>query len=90
MGRYGSTSQAELEPILLHEARHTYRSFLRAARIWPEDANCYLGHADQTTPGRYSHQFDDQLAADAATFERYISGGARDNARQSVPISSGQ
>ena len=43
----------ELERITLHEARHTYASFLMAAGYNLKQIQEYLGHADLVTTGRY-------------------------------------
>ena len=44
---------AGLERITLHEARHTYASFLMAAGYNLKQIQEYLGHADLVTTGRY-------------------------------------
>jgi integrase len=45
--------KAELERITLHEARHTYASFLMAAGYNLKQIQEYLGHADLVTTARY-------------------------------------
>jgi integrase len=45
--------RAELRRIRLHEARHTYASFLMAAGYNLKQIQEYLGHADIATTGRY-------------------------------------
>ncbi|HZO79629.1 MAG TPA: tyrosine-type recombinase/integrase [Solirubrobacteraceae bacterium] len=42
-----------LKRITLHEARHTYASFLMAAGYNLKQIQEYLGHADLVTTGRY-------------------------------------
>ena len=44
---------AKLEPIGLHECRHTYASLLVAAHYTLKEVMTYLGHADLTTTSRY-------------------------------------
>ncbi len=44
---------AKLNRITLHEARHTYASFLMAAGYNLKQIQEYLGHADIATTGRY-------------------------------------
>jgi integrase len=39
--------------VTLHEARHTYASFLMAAGYNLKQIQEYLGHADLVTTGRY-------------------------------------
>jgi integrase len=45
--------EQELERITLHEARHTYASFLMAAGYNLKQIREYLGHADLVTTARY-------------------------------------
>jgi integrase len=45
--------KARLDRITLHEARHTYASFLMAAGYNLKQIQEYLGHADLVTTGRY-------------------------------------
>lgn len=48
--------RAELEPIGLHECRHTFASLLIAAGVNAEAITAYLGHASiQTTFDLYGH-----------------------------------
>ena len=70
----GRPLPVELEPIILHEARHSYSSFLDAAGVSETRADRYMGHSIRTVSGRYRHQLDGQLAEDAATLERYLAG----------------
>jgi integrase len=44
---------AKLKRVTLHEARHTYASFLMAAGYNLKQIQEYLGHADLVTTGRY-------------------------------------
>jgi len=60
-----------LERVTLHECRHAYSSFLDAAGVWPTRADRYMGHADHSTPGRYRHQLEGQLAEDALLLDAY-------------------
>jgi integrase len=71
-----------LERVTLHECRHAYSTFLDAAGVWPTRADRYMGHADHSTPGRYRHQLEGQLADDAALLDAYLSlTGAHDGAQ---------
>jgi integrase len=45
--------KASLARVTLHEARHTYASFLMAAGYNLKQIQEYLGHADLVTTGRY-------------------------------------
>jgi integrase len=49
----GAWTKAKLNRITLHEARHTYASFLMAAGYNLKQIQEYLGHADIATTGRY-------------------------------------
>lgn len=46
---------------------------LDAAGVWPTRADRYMGHADNSTPGRYRHQLEGQLAEDALLLDAYLS-----------------
>jgi integrase len=46
-------ARAGLARVTLHEARHTYASFLMAAGYNLKQIQEYLGHADLVTTGRY-------------------------------------
>jgi hypothetical protein len=48
-----SWEAAKLEPIGLHESRHTYASLLIASGYNLKELMTYLGHADLTTTSRY-------------------------------------
>jgi hypothetical protein len=56
----------------LHEAGHTYSSWLAAAGVPRERRDKYLGHADHTMDGRYTHQLDHQLLDDAKALGDYL------------------
>ena len=49
----GVWEEAGLKRITLHEARHTYASFLMAAGYNLKQIQEYLGHADLVTTARY-------------------------------------
>lgn len=49
-------TDASLDPIGLHECRHTYASFLVAAGYDLKSVMSYLGHADLQTTSRYVHR----------------------------------
>jgi integrase len=46
-------NMASISRVTLHEARHTYASFLMAAGYNLKQIQEYLGHADLVTTGRY-------------------------------------
>jgi integrase len=55
-----------LEPIGLHEARHTYASLLVAAGYTLKEVMEYLGHADLATTSRYVKMLPQPAEANAA------------------------
>jgi integrase len=61
----------EVDPIGLHEARHTFASWLSAAGFPKERRQWWLGHADEDVTDEYTHELDGQLAADASRLEAY-------------------
>jgi integrase len=67
---------APLQPIGLHECRHSYSSFLDAAGISEARADRYMGHANPSVASRYRHQLAGQLEDDAETIEAYLAGTA--------------
>ncbi len=74
-----------LDKIDLHECRHSYSSYLDAAGLSEARMDRYMGHSDHSTPGRYRHQFETQLAEDVVTLEAYLSGAA---AGKVVPLAA--
>jgi integrase len=64
----------DLDPIGLHEARHSFSTWLDHAGISETRADRYIGHANPSVQGRYRHQLDGQLADDAARLEAYLAG----------------
>ncbi|MFL5941719.1 MAG: tyrosine-type recombinase/integrase [Gaiellaceae bacterium] len=65
-----------LEPIGLHEARHSFSTWLDHAGVSETRADRYMGHANPSVQARYRHQLEDQLAEDAARLESYLAGMA--------------
>jgi integrase len=58
---------AGLEPadLQLHECRHSFKTFLEDAGIRESRVDRYMGHADHSVPGRYSHQSEAKYLEDA-------------------------
>lgn len=65
---------AGIDPIGLHEARHSFVTWLDAAGISEARADRYAGHANTSVRARYRHQLEGQLAEDAARLEDYLAG----------------
>jgi integrase len=64
----------ELDPITLHECRHSCWSYLDAAGISESRSDRYMGHSNRSVAARGRHQLDGQLVEDAARLEEYLSG----------------
>jgi integrase len=73
----------ELARLTLHEARHSFSTFLDAAGISETRADRYMGHSNGSVAGRYRHQLAGQLMEDAKTLDAYLSGSV---ARKVVPL----
>ena len=71
--------RAGLDPILLHECRHSYASFMIAAGVNAKSLSSYMGHASITiTLDRYGHLLPGNEATAAALFDRYLIGAGAD------------
>jgi integrase len=68
--QWGAT---DLEPITLHECRHSYITWLDAC-VSEARADRYAGHANTSVQRRYRHLLPGQLAEDAALLEDYLAG----------------
>lgn len=71
---YAAWKKAKLERITLHNARHSFRSYLDYAGISEARCDRYLGHANHAIGRRYTHAFELQLATDATMLDAYLSG----------------
>ena len=67
-------AEIELVPIGLHEARHSFSTWLDHAGISETRADRYMGHANPSVQARYRHQLDGQLAEDATRLEEWLAG----------------
>ena len=68
---------AGLGRVTLHEARHSFGSYLDAAGISQTRSARYLGHSLPSISDRYRHALAGQLAEDAASLDAYLTGAAR-------------
>lgn len=66
--------EIELVPIGLHEARHSFSTWLDHAGISETRADRYMGHANPSVQTRYRHQLEGQLTEDAARLEAWLAG----------------
>lgn len=68
-----SWTAAGLEPVGLHQARHTYASFAIAARVNAKALSTYMGHASITTTfDRYGHLMDGNESEAGALLDTYF------------------
>jgi integrase len=67
--------KTELEPIGLHEARHTYASLMIAAGVNAKALSTFMGHASITiTLDRYGHLMPGGESEAAALLDRFLDG----------------
>ena len=68
--------QAGLQPITLHEARHSAASYLIEAGLNDLELTAMIGHSDpRTTKVIYGHLFDDSCEKVAAKLDAYLAAG---------------
>ena len=65
---------AALEPadLQLHECRHSFKTFLEDAGIRESRVDRYMGHADHSVQGRYSHQSEAKYLEDAQALTAFL------------------
>jgi integrase len=76
VGAFLQGADAELVPIGLHEARHSFSTWLDHAGVSETRADRYMGHANPSVQARYRHQLEGQLAEDVARLEEWLVGTA--------------
>jgi integrase len=79
--REAEAAGADSEPKLvewfgLHEARHSFSTFMDHAGVSETRADRYMGHSAPGVAGRYRHLLPGQLAEDAKRVDQYLSGAA--------------
>jgi integrase len=79
-------TKAKLGRVTLHEARHSYGSYLDAAGVSETRSARYLGHSLTAISDRYRHALPGQLAEDAGKLDAYLTGAA---AGKVVPLQTG-
>jgi integrase len=65
---------AELEPIGLHECRHTYVSLMFAAGCSLEEIGDYVGHSSTYMTDHYRHLLEGQRELAAERLDTYLAG----------------
>jgi integrase len=58
----------------LHEARHSFSTFMDHAGVSETRADRYMGHANPSVEGRYRHLLAGQMAEDAKRVHQYLAG----------------
>jgi integrase len=72
-GKWGPVVSSPLEPISLHECRHTYASLMIAAGIGAKSLQTYMGHSSITTTyDRYGHLMPDEEERSADQFQAWL------------------
>jgi integrase len=72
--RVARRAWSAVEPFTLHEARHSFSTFMDHAGVSETRADRYMGHASAGVAGRYRHLLPGQLAEDAKRLDEYLSG----------------
>lgn len=68
-------AKAKLDPLTLHDCRHTYASLMIDAGANAKALSTYMGHSSITiTMDRYGHLMPGNEAEAAARFDRYLNG----------------
>jgi integrase len=65
-------TQPALPTILLHECRHSYRTWLRSADVSRELRDEFLGHSDPSIGGRYEHTSDADRKDAVSRMDAYL------------------
>lgn len=84
IGGFFRGRNAGLEPIALHECRHTYVSLMADAGFKLEEIGDYVGHSSTFMVDRYRHLIEGHEQEAAARFDRYLTErtGARTGAQR--------
>jgi integrase len=72
----GEEPPAPLERFTLHEARHSFSTWLDHAGVSPDRADRYMGHSSGSVASRYRHLLPAQMAEDARRVDAYLAGAA--------------
>jgi integrase len=76
VGEFFAGRSADLEPIGLHECRHTYVSLMHDAGFTLEHIGDYIGHSSAYMTDRYRHLIDGHEAAAVERLDGYLAGTA--------------
>ena len=82
--------RAGLEPIGLHECRHTFASLMIAAGVNAKALSTYMGHSTISTLDRYGHLMPGNEDEAATLLDAYLARASESDARASLaPVVSG-
>lgn len=70
----GEKAPPPLDRFTLHEARHSFSTWLDHAGVSPDRADRYMGHSSGSVASRYRHLLPAQMAEDRKLLEAYIAG----------------
>jgi len=70
----GNGGRPPLVRYTLHEARHSFATWLDHAGVSPDRSDRYMGHSSGTVASRYRHLLAGQLAEDGAKVDAYLAG----------------
>lgn len=73
-GEAGEDPPAPPERFTLHEARHSFSTWLDHAGLSPDRADRYMGHSSGSVASRYRHLLAAQVADDAKRVDEYLAG----------------
>jgi integrase len=65
-----------LERFTLHEARHSFSTWLDHAGVSPDRADRYMGHSSGSVASRYRHLLPGQITEDSKLVDAYLAGAA--------------
>ena len=73
----GLPHDVKLEPLGLHEARHTYVSLMHAAGCSLEEIGDFVGHSSTYMVDRYRHLLDGQRERAAERLDTFLATANR-------------
>jgi integrase len=82
--------EEELDPVVrfgLHEARHSFSTWLDHAGVSADRADRYMGHSSGSVASRYRHLLPAQMQEDRRMLDAYLAGAVTGKV---VPLAVGQ
>jgi integrase len=87
VGAFIRGEPSAFEPFTLHEARHSFSTWMDHAGISEARCDRYMGHSTGGVAGRYRHLLPGQIAEDAQRLDAYLVGSV---AGKVVPLAVAQ